>query len=86
MRGPGTVRALRGIAVDLRSVASSIGATVARARRTFRSNAGTAAGTCEVPGCGAPATHPCICDAIYCADHYATALDELDADMTASRE
>lgn len=68
----GTVRALREVAVDLRSVASSIGVVASRARATFQRpllpNAGA---VCTVPGCSAPATWPCICSPELCDRHYA---------------
>jgi len=74
MRGPHVVRPLRELAGDLAEVGRAIGVTAARARQTFRPflrESPSRVGTCEVPGCGAPATHPCLCEPIYCADHYA---------------
>lgn len=62
---------LRAFAGDLATIGRAIGATATRARQTFREVPPSEVGTCEVPGCGAPATHPCICEATYCERHYA---------------
>lgn len=67
-----TVRPLRELAGDLAEVGRAIGATVARARSTFEPHrvSPLPGSTCEAPGCGAPATYPCICEAHYCEAHY----------------
>jgi hypothetical protein len=68
------VRPLRAFAGDLAEIGRAIGATAARARTTFRPHRFPTGPSCEAPGCGAPATHPCLCEPVYCARHYAEAI------------
>lgn len=71
------VRSLRAFAGDLAVVGRAIGATVARARQTFRPSVDrwSSPGACEVPGCGAPATYPCICEPVFCERHWAEGFE-----------
>jgi len=74
MTDTGLARAVRELAGDLATIGRALGATAARARSTFRPHSLHGGPTCEAPGCGAPATFPCVCEPVYCERHYREAV------------